>query len=190
MIRANSTSAVAFGTWPQGHDGLVLPNNLGCSRRQSDGIDATAIAFRRPHRVFFDPGDQPPQRSLPAPSRQSQADRRQPIIRATHPDPFERAWSTAGWRLLGSARFPRSGRPSRRLRPTTGMARVGPKATYALHGLVLRYPLLGKPMTEKRRLAAIMAIDVVGYSRLMGEDEVGTARAVREYPDTSGPVNN
>jgi hypothetical protein len=29
MIRANSTSAVAFGTSPQGHDGLVLPNNLG-----------------------------------------------------------------------------------------------------------------------------------------------------------------
>ncbi len=26
-------------------------------------------------------------------------------------------------------------------------------------------------MTENRRLAAIMAIDVVGYSRLMGEDE-------------------
>jgi hypothetical protein len=26
-----------------------------------------------------------------------------------------------------------------------------------------------------------MAVDVVGYSRLMGVDEVGTARAVREY---------
>ena len=33
-------------------------------------------------------------------------------------------------------------------------------------------------MTAARRLAAIMAIDVVGYSRLMGEDEAGTARAV------------
>ena len=30
-----------------------------------------------------------------------------------------------------------------------------------------------------RKLAAILAADVVGYSRLMGEDEAGTARAVR-----------
>ena len=34
-------------------------------------------------------------------------------------------------------------------------------------------------MTAARRLAAILAADVVGYSRLMGEDEAGTARAVR-----------
>jgi class 3 adenylate cyclase len=43
-----------------------------------------------------------------------------------------------------------------------------------------------------RRLAAIMAIDVVGYSRLMGEDEAGMRRGVslritsaistKEYP--------
>jgi class 3 adenylate cyclase len=31
-------------------------------------------------------------------------------------------------------------------------------------------------MTAARRLAAILAVDVVGYSRLMGEDEAGTAR--------------
>ena len=31
-------------------------------------------------------------------------------------------------------------------------------------------------MTATRRLAAILAADVVGYSRLMGEDEAGTAR--------------
>jgi adenylate cyclase len=36
-------------------------------------------------------------------------------------------------------------------------------------------------MTETRRLAAILAADVVGYSRLMGEDEAGTARAVRDH---------
>ena len=30
-------------------------------------------------------------------------------------------------------------------------------------------------MTATRRLAAILAVDVVGYSRLMGEDEAGTA---------------
>ena len=41
-------------------------------------------------------------------------------------------------------------------------------------------------MTETRRLAAIMAIDVVGYSRLMGEDEAGTARAVRENQKQRG----
>ena len=43
-------------------------------------------------------------------------------------------------------------------------------------------------MTEVRRLAAIMAIDVVGYSRLMGEDEAGTARAVREHREAAQPL--
>ena len=36
-------------------------------------------------------------------------------------------------------------------------------------------------MTKTRRLAAILAVDVVGYSRLMGEDEAGTAFGVREH---------
>jgi adenylate cyclase len=35
-------------------------------------------------------------------------------------------------------------------------------------------------MSPARRLAAILAVDVARYSRLMGEDEAGTARAVRE----------
>ena len=43
-------------------------------------------------------------------------------------------------------------------------------------------------MTQMRRLAAIMAVDVVGYSRLMGEDEAGTALAVRENRDAARPV--
>jgi TolB-like protein len=43
-------------------------------------------------------------------------------------------------------------------------------------------------MIEIRRLAAIMAIDVVGYSRLMGEDEAGTARAVREHREAAQPI--
>ena len=34
-------------------------------------------------------------------------------------------------------------------------------------------------MRETRRLAAILAADVVGYSRLIGQDEAGTAKAVR-----------
>ena len=43
-------------------------------------------------------------------------------------------------------------------------------------------------MTATRRLAAIVAIDVVGYSRLMGEDEAGTARAVKEHREAARPV--
>ncbi len=43
-------------------------------------------------------------------------------------------------------------------------------------------------MTETRTLAAILAADVVGYSRLMGEDEAGTARAVRERRDAAAPI--
>jgi TolB-like protein/class 3 adenylate cyclase/tetratricopeptide (TPR) repeat protein len=35
-------------------------------------------------------------------------------------------------------------------------------------------------VSETRKLAAILAADVVGYSRLMGEDEAGTAKVVRE----------
>jgi adenylate cyclase len=33
----------------------------------------------------------------------------------------------------------------------------------------------------KRKLAAILSADVKGYSRLMGEDEVGTVRTLKEY---------
>ena len=43
-------------------------------------------------------------------------------------------------------------------------------------------------MGETRKLAAIMAVDVVGYSRLMGEDEAGTAKAVREHRKAAAPV--
>jgi len=32
-----------------------------------------------------------------------------------------------------------------------------------------------------RKLAAILSADVEGYSRLMGEDEVATVRAITEY---------
>jgi hypothetical protein len=34
-------------------------------------------------------------------------------------------------------------------------------------------------MSATRRLVAILAVDVVGYSRLMGEAKAGTARTVR-----------
>ncbi len=36
-------------------------------------------------------------------------------------------------------------------------------------------------MATSRRLAAILAADVAGYSRLMGQDEVGTAQTLREH---------
>src|SRR5208337_3663246 len=45
-----------------------------------------------------------------------------------------------------------------------------------------------RTMTATRRLAAIMAIDAVGYSRLMGEDEAGTARAVKEQREAARPI--
>jgi TolB-like protein/class 3 adenylate cyclase/tetratricopeptide (TPR) repeat protein len=40
----------------------------------------------------------------------------------------------------------------------------------------------------KRRLAAILAVDVVGYSRLMGADEAGTARALRGHREAISPL--
>jgi adenylate cyclase len=43
-------------------------------------------------------------------------------------------------------------------------------------------------MTAARRLAAILAADVAGYSRLMGEDKAGTALAVREHRDAVQPL--
>jgi TolB-like protein/class 3 adenylate cyclase len=43
-------------------------------------------------------------------------------------------------------------------------------------------------MSQTRKFAAIMAVDVVGYSRLMGEDEAGTARAVREHREAARPI--
>src|SRR5271154_3002264 len=43
-------------------------------------------------------------------------------------------------------------------------------------------------MTATRRLAAILAVDVVAYSRLMGEDEAGAARAVREHREATRPI--
>ena len=43
-------------------------------------------------------------------------------------------------------------------------------------------------MPAVRRLAAILAADVVGYSRLMGLDEAGTARALREHRAAADPL--
>jgi TolB-like protein len=43
-------------------------------------------------------------------------------------------------------------------------------------------------MTAARRLAAILAADVVGYSRLMGADEAGTALSVRAHREAARPI--
>ena len=43
-------------------------------------------------------------------------------------------------------------------------------------------------MTAARKLAAILAADVVGYSRMMGEDEAGTAKAVRERREAAEAI--
>src|ERR1700678_330900 len=43
-------------------------------------------------------------------------------------------------------------------------------------------------MTASRKLAAILAADVVGYSRMMGEDEAGAATLVRERRDAAQPI--
>jgi TolB-like protein/class 3 adenylate cyclase len=43
-------------------------------------------------------------------------------------------------------------------------------------------------MSQTRRLAAILAADVVGYSRLMGEDEAGTAQALRDHRAAADPL--
>src|SRR5215471_5139670 len=43
-------------------------------------------------------------------------------------------------------------------------------------------------MASVRRLAAILAADAAGYSRLMGQDEAGTARALREHRVAADPV--
>ena len=42
--------------------------------------------------------------------------------------------------------------------------------------------------TAVRKLAAILAADVVGYSRMMGEDEAGTAKAVLERQEAAAPI--
>ena len=46
----------------------------------------------------------------------------------------------------------------------------------------------GESPSRKRKLTAILHADVVGFSRLMGEDEDGTHRALGELRDTVDPL--
>src|SRR5438132_13510446 len=45
-----------------------------------------------------------------------------------------------------------------------------------------------EPSARKRKLAAILHADVVGFSRLMGEDEAGTHRALGELRRAVDPL--
>jgi adenylate cyclase len=44
------------------------------------------------------------------------------------------------------------------------------------------------PARVERKLAAVLAADVAGFSRLMGVDEVGTARVLREHRAAVDPI--
>src|SRR5947209_19997246 len=46
----------------------------------------------------------------------------------------------------------------------------------------------GSPDRVDRRLAAILAADAVGYSRLMEADEAGTARMLRDHRAAADPL--
>ena len=71
-----------------------------------------------------------------------------------------------------------------------GAATDNPRFHFDARALLCRHAQGRSPraMTAARRLAAILAADVVGYSRLMGEDEAGTAIAVREHRDAARPI--
>jgi len=43
---------------------------------------------------------------------------------------------------------------------------------------------VAEPEQSDRRLAAILAADVVGYSRMMGADEAGTLAALKRHRET------
>src|ERR1700748_3511311 len=47
---------------------------------------------------------------------------------------------------------------------------------------------LGESPSRKRKLAAILHADVVGFSRLMGEDETGTHRALGQLRHAVDPL--
>src|SRR4051794_4625679 len=90
----------------------------------------------------------------------------------------------AGWSCPEPAIAARPARPEDRdLQQSCAAAR-----------LCVGYPIrentmqAGSPGRVERRLAAILAADVVGYSRLMEADEAGTARMLREHRATAGPL--
>src|SRR5215470_17718739 len=81
-----------------------------------------------------------------------------------------------GYRLIGlqnvQQRATPLGGPSSAL-PTTSILQLSPGPSLSEHG--------PPAMTSTRRLTAILAADVAGYSRLMGVDEEGTHERLREH---------
>src|SRR5712664_3975682 len=61
----------------------------------------------------------------------------------------------------------------------------GPSPSAGLHAVIrMRNYMSGAPLIEKRverRLAAVLAADVAGYSRLMGADEEGTLARLKTF---------
>ena len=65
-------------------------------------------------------------------------------------------------------------------KPMTSTLTAGPLSpTWSQVGIGAR---MSDPMAVSRRLVAVFAADVEGYSRLMGADEVGTARSLHVGP--------
>jgi TolB-like protein len=90
--------------------------------------------------------------------------------------------STHGTKRQFARREPMSGTGGEADLPIIADIRPSPEtARHALMGWSqsLEGTLVGDRV--ERRLAAIVAADVAGYSRLMGLDEVGTARTLREH---------
>jgi len=91
------------------------------------------------------------------------------------------------WRVSGpladiakSTRLTRSGLLPHRL--------LGGSAYNLLHRTLWKRQFQMAEERAQRRLAAILAADVVGYSRLMGADEAGTAKLVRERREAATPI--
>src|SRR5438552_625446 len=62
-----------------------------------------------------------------------------------------------------------------------------PSTPLLLFGVECTMATPGQDRIE-RRLAAILAADVAGYRRLMGADETGTAKALREHRAAIDPI--
>src|SRR6266852_4437158 len=82
--------------------------------------------------------------------------------------------------------------PSRLLQPRLAVCRKSPRCRNRLNfeegvrsgksfGLISGKPIPVPPMASTRRLTAILAADVAGYSRLMGADEEGTHERLQTH---------
>ena len=132
-------------------------------------------------------------------SRRSRGCRRSIEANRNYPPCAFSSWPPRSRSLVGwTRRVPRSRPGSRSTRPSPSPALRAAWTASSDNPTILpscephsRRHAQGRgarAMTATRRLAAIMAVDVVGYSRLMGEDEAGTARAVREHREAARPI--